>query len=160
VNAGIRTAATSIALVTTTFTYPAEAFAAPPRLRIGGAVSCLPRGGIGFDLTLENPGSRAARIDPDIHLLIEPVRVGGRQPGVALFVFPAPGSAYIPAGESRTFRLTAGEPLDGEPPIDFSGNRILIEVEVWLRHRAHPLVRTLSFGACGRSPSAAVPTSE
>lgn len=122
--------------------------AAPPRVRVSAVVRCLPLGGIGIDLTLRNDGSRAARIDPDIHLLIEPVRVGGRQPGVILFIFPAPDFARIPPGEGRTFLLTAGEPLAGEPPVDFTGSRILMELEVWLRHRDHPLVRTLSFPAC------------
>jgi hypothetical protein len=122
--------------------------AAPPRVSVSAVVECLPLGGIGIDLTLENDGSRVARIDPDIHLLIEPVRQGGRQPGVVLFVFPAPDFARIPPGESRTFLLTAGEPFEGEPAIDFSGSRILIELEVWLRHRDRPLVRTLSFPAC------------
>ena len=122
--------------------------AAPPRVRISADVDCRPEGGIGIDLTLENEGTRVARIDPDIHLLIEPVRVGGRQPGVILFIFPAPDFARIPPGESRTFLLTAGDPFEGEPPADFSGSRILMELEVWLRHRDHPLVRTLSFPAC------------
>ena len=126
-----------------------EAFAAaPPRVKISADVDCLPAGGIGIDLTLDNAGTRVARIDPDIHLLIEPVRLGGRQPGVVLFVFPAPDFARIPPDESRTFLLTAGEPFEGGPAIDFSGTRILIELEVWLRHRNHPLVRTLSFAAC------------
>lgn len=122
---------------------------APPRVRISAEVQCLPEGGIGIDLTLENEGTRVARIDPDIHLLIEPVRVGGPQPGVILFIFPAPNFARIPPGESRTFLLMAGEPFEGEPPADFSGSRILMELEVWLRHRDRPLTRTLSFPACG-----------
>ncbi len=129
---------------------PTTAFAAsPPQIRISAAVSCLSEAGIGIDLTLANRGSSVARIDPDVHLLIETVRTGGRQPGIVLFVFPAPDFARIPPGESRTFLLTAGEPFEGEPPIDFSGNRIIIEVEVWLRHRQHPAVRTLSVPACG-----------
>jgi hypothetical protein len=110
-------------------------------------VSCLRDGCVAIDLTLENPGPLPARIDPDFHLLIEPVRAGGRQLGVVLFVFPAPDFARIAADEVRTFLLSAGEPLDGEPAIDFSGKRILLEVEVWLRHRAHPVVRTLSSWA-------------
>jgi hypothetical protein len=122
--------------------------AQPPVVRIGADVTCLTDGGIAIDLTVENHGSRAAHIDPDLHLLVETVRMG-RQPGVVLFVFPAPGFDRIPPGESRTFLLTAGEPFEGEPAIDFSGSRILIEVEVWLRHRIHPAIRTLSFSACG-----------
>jgi hypothetical protein len=122
--------------------------AGPPVVRIGADVTCLTDGGIAIDLTVENRGSRVAHIDPDLHLLVEAVR-RGRQPGVVLFVFPAPGFDVIPPGESRTFLLTAGEPFEGEPAIDFSGSRVLIEVEVWLRHRAHPATRTLSFSACG-----------
>jgi hypothetical protein len=130
---------------------PDVAFAAsPPKLRVRAVVSCLAEGGIGIDLTLTNRGSHVARIDPDLHLLIEAVRAGGRQPGVVLFVFPAPGFDRIPPGQSRTFLLTAGEPFEGEPAIDFSGRRILIEVEVWLRGRQHPVTRTLSFPGCGR----------
>ena len=121
----------------------------PPRLRIEAAVSCLPQGGLSIDLTFENRGGRTARIDPDFHLLIEPIRSGGRQPGVVLFVFPVPEFARIPPGESRTFVLTAGEPFEGEPAIDFSGKRILIELEVWVLHRQHPIVRTMSYPACG-----------
>lgn len=128
---------------------PTTALAAnPPQVRVSAAVSCLPIGGLGIELTVQNRGSRIVRIDPDVHLLIEIVRAGGRQPRVVLFVFPAPDFARIPPGESRTFLLTAGEPFEGEPAIDFSGNRILIEVEVWLRHRQHPVTKTFSQPAC------------
>lgn len=122
--------------------------ARPPQVSIHADVSCLAAGGLGIELRIENRGDRVARIDPDVHLLIETVRRGGRQPGVILFVFPAPGFQRIPPGESRTFLLTAGEPFDGQPAIDFSGRRILIEVEVWLSGRSHPVRRTLSFPAC------------
>jgi hypothetical protein len=137
--------------VSTALVSPSGAASAtrPPVVRIGGDLSCLAGGGIGIDLTVENRGSRVAHIDPDLHLLIETVRMGGRRPGVVLFVFPASGFDRIPQGESRTFLLTAGEPFEGEPAIDFSGSRILIDVEVWLRHRTHPATRTLSFPACG-----------
>jgi hypothetical protein len=138
----------SFVVAIATFAPTTALAASPPHLRVGAAVSCLPRGGLGIELTLENRGSRTAHIDPDIHLLIEPVRVGGRQPGIVLFVFPAPDFARIPPGESRTFLVTAGEPFDGEPAIDFSGARVLLELEVWLRHRKHPLTRTMSFPAC------------
>ena len=67
--------------------------------------------------------------------LIELVRVSGRQPE-----HPAEGEPHVP--------LTAGEPFEGEPAIDFSGSRILVELEVWLQDRDHPLVRTLSVSAC------------
>lgn len=120
----------------------------PPRVEVHAELSCLVTGGIRIDLTVENVGSRVARIDPDLHLLIEPVRAGGRQPGVVLFVFPAPGFDRIPPGESRTFLLTAGEPFEGEPAIDFSGRRIIAEVELWLRGREKPVTRTLTFAAC------------
>jgi hypothetical protein len=123
--------------------------ARPPVVRISAEVTCLTDGGIGIDLSVENRGTRVAYIDPDLHVLIEAVRMGGRQDGVVLFVFPAPGFDRIPSGETRTFLLTAGEPFEGEPAIDFSGSRILIEVEIWLRHRIHPATRTLSFPACG-----------
>ena len=143
---GLALVSSVVALVTFAST-PAIA-AAPPQVRISAVVSCLPQGGLGIDLTLENRGSRVAHIDPDLHVLIETVRAGGRQPGVVLFVFPVPDFARIPEGESRTFLLTAGEPFEGEPAIDFSGRRILIEVEVWIRHRLHPVMRTLSVPAC------------
>ena len=117
-------------------------------MRVSAAVSCLPVGGLGIELTVENRGSRVVHIDPDLHLLIEIVRAGGRQPGVVLFVLPAPDFARIPPGESRTFLLTAGEPFEGDPAIDFSGNRILVEVEVWLRDREQPAARTFSRPAC------------
>ena len=134
-----------------TFPPTAALAASPPQVRVSAAVSCLPFGGLGIELTVENRGSRVVRIDPDLHLLIEIIRAGGRQPGVVLFVFPAPDFARIPPGESRTFLLTAGEPFEGEPAIDFSGNRILIEVEVWLRHRQQPVTRTFSSPACPSS---------
>jgi len=135
-------------LVATSFTLlPTVAEAAPPRVAVSADVTCLEGGGLGIDLRVENTGSRTARIDPDLHLLIEPIRTG-RQPGVVLFVFPAPGFDKIPPGESRTFLLTAGEPFDGEPAIDFSGSRILIEVQVFLWSRAHPVSRTLTFPGC------------
>jgi hypothetical protein len=114
---------------------------------VSAGVGCLSGGGISIALTVENTGSRVARIDPDLHMLIETIRMG-RQPGVVLFVFPAPGFDRIPPGESRTFLLTAGEPFDGLPATDFSGHRIIVETEVWLHARAHPVTRTLSFPAC------------
>jgi hypothetical protein len=121
--------------------------AAPPRVAISAEVRCFDVGGIAIDLTFENNGGRVARIDPDFHVLIETIRKG-RQPGAVLFVFPAPGFDRIPPGESRTFLLTAGEPFDGEPATDFSGNRIILEVEVWLGGRDHPVRRTLTYPAC------------
>jgi hypothetical protein len=124
----------------------APASAAPPRVAVDAEVRCLEAGGIAIDLTFENTGHRTARIDPDFHVLIETVRKG-RQPGAVLFVFPAPGFDRIPPGESRTFLLRAGEPFEGQP-IDFSGSRIVIEVEVWLRGREHPVMKTLTYPAC------------
>jgi hypothetical protein len=138
-------AATVAAAAFTTMASPAAA--APPRVAVSAEVRCLDPGGIAIDLTFENTGRRVARIDPDFHVLIETIRKG-RQPGVVLFVFPAPGFDRIPPGESRTFLLTAGEPFEGEPGIDFSGRRMIVDVEVWLRHREHPVVRTLTFPAC------------
>ena len=131
-----------------TFAPTTASAASPPQVRVSAAVSCLPLGGLGIELTVQNRGSRVVHIDPDLHVLIEIVRAGGRQPGVVLFVFPAPDFARIPPGESRTFLLTAGEPFEGEPAIDFSGSRILIEVGVWLRDRQHPVTRTFSRPAC------------
>ena len=136
------------ALVTSTLTLlPGIAHAGPPRVAVSAEVACLIDGGISIDLTVQNTGSRLARIDPDFHLLVETIR-RGRQPGVVLFVFPAPEFARIPPGESRTFLLTAGEPFEGFPATDFSGSRIIVEIEVWLRGREHPVTRTLTFSAC------------
>jgi hypothetical protein len=126
---------------------PAPASAAPPRVAVSAQVRCLDAGGIAIDLTFENTTRRVARIDPDFHVLIETIRKG-RQPGAVLFVFPAPGFARIPPGESRSFLLTAGEPFEGETATDFSGSKIIIEVEVWLRGRNHPVSKTLTYPAC------------
>ena len=135
-------------LATAAFTAIASpASAAPPRVAVSADVRCLEEGGIAIDLTFENTGRRVARIDPDFHVLIETIRKG-RQPGAVLFVFPAPGFDRIPPGESRTFLLTAGEPFDGALATDFSGSRIIIEVEVWLRGRDHPVKKTLTYPAC------------
>jgi hypothetical protein len=123
------------------------ASAAPPRVAVSAEVRCLEAGGIAIDLTFENTGRRTARIDPDFHVLIETIR-RGPQPGAVLFVFPALGFDRIPPGESRAFLLTAGEPFEGEPATDFSGSRIIIEVEVWLRGREHPVSKTLTYPAC------------
>jgi len=139
-------AATVAAAAFATVASPASA-AAPPRVAVTAEVRCLDAGGISIDLTFENTGRSVARIDPDFHVLIETIR-NGRQPGAVLFVFPAPGFDRIPPGESRTFLLTAGEPFEGEPATDFSGSRIVIEVEVWLRGREHPVSRTLTYPAC------------
>jgi hypothetical protein len=136
------------ALAVAAFTAIASpALAAPPRVAVSAEVRCLEEGGIAIDLTFENTGRRTARIDPDFHVLIETVRKG-RQPGAVLFVFPAPGFDRIPQGESRTFLLTAGEPFEGEPATDFSGSRIVIDVQVWLRDREHPVSKTLTYPAC------------
>jgi hypothetical protein len=60
----------------------------------------------------------------------------------------ASGSTGSPAGDSRTFLLTAGEPFEGESATDFSGSRIIVEVEIWLRGREHPVSKTLTFQTC------------
>jgi hypothetical protein len=136
------------ALATAAFTAVASpTSAAPPRVAVSAEVRCREAGGIAIELTFENTGRRPVRIDPDFHVLIETIRQG-RQPGAVLFVFPAPGFERIPPGESRTFLLTAGEPFEGEPATDFSGSRIIIEVEVWLRGRDHPVRKTLTHPAC------------
>jgi hypothetical protein len=138
-------AATVVATAFTAIASPVGA--APPRVAVSAEVRCLDGGGIAIDLTFENTGRRVARIDPDFHVLIETIRQG-RQPGTVLFVFPAPGFDRIPPGESRTFLLTAGEPFEGEPATDFSGSRVIIEVEVWLRGREHPVSKTLTYEGC------------
>lgn len=125
----------------------ASATAATPRVRTDATLSCDPGGGARVTFTILNPGRVAVVLDPDFHLLLELIR-RGRQPGVVLFVFPAPDFAKIPAGERRTFLLDMGTPDEGFPGIDLSGARLLLESEVWLRARSNPIVRTFTFPGC------------
>ena len=123
---------------------PASASA---RLRTSADLRCAEGGGAILDLSMENPGPTAVRIDPDFHVMLEIVR-RGRQPGVVLFVFPAPTHATIPPGQTRTFTLELGTPDESFPDLDLSGARLLLETETWLAGRRAPVVRTFSFPGC------------
>lgn len=123
------------------------AAATTPRVRTHASLTCAPSGGARVTFTISNPGRETAVLDPDFHLLLEIIR-RGRQPGVVLFVFPAPGFDEIPPGETRTFLLDMGTPDEGFPGIDLSGARLLLESEVWLEGRSNPVVRTFTFSGC------------
>lgn len=124
---------------------PAEA--AVPRVRTYASLACVPGGGARVAFTISNPGRETVRLDPDFHLRLEVIR-RGRQPGVILFVFPAPGFDEIPRGQSRTFLLDMGTPDEGSPGVDLSGARLLLGSEVWLEGRPNPVVRMVTFPGC------------
>ena len=126
---------------------PAMPASASVRLRTSADLRCVDGGGGILELSMENPGRDAVRIDPDFHVMLEIVR-RGRQPGVVLFVFPAPTHATIPPGETRTFTLELGTPDESFPGLDLSGARLLLETETWLAGRTAPVVRTFSFPGC------------
>lgn len=126
---------------------PAMPASASVRLRISADLRCVEGGGAVLDLSMENPSRETVRIDPDFHVMLEIVR-RGRQPGVVLFVFPAPTHATIPPGEARTFALELGIPDESFPGLDLSGARLILETETWLAGRTAPVVRTYSFPGC------------
>ena len=141
----VLTTAIALQLLGVAAAAPADA---PPRVRLESQLVCLDAGGAEIRFTVSNAGGRTVRIDPDFHLQLEPVRKGGRDAGVILFVFPAPDFAVIQPEASSTFVLLAGEPFDGEPGVDLSGYRALLEAEVWLAGRSQPVRRTFTFPPC------------
>ena len=126
---------------------PAMPASASAGVRTSADLRCVAGGGAILDLSMRNPGRTAVRIDPDFHVMLEIVR-RGRQPGIVLFVFPAPTHATIPPGETRTFILELGIPDESFPGLDLSGARLLLETETWIAGRTAPLVRTFSFPGC------------
>ena len=121
-----------------------------PRARIAilPLLVCADGGGAHLTLTVANEGTRRLVIDPDLHLRFEIVGSGGRRPGVIIFLFPAPGWDRIPPGEQRTFLIDLGTPFEGEPGLDLSGGRLLLEVQIWLRGMERPWERTTTFPPC------------
>jgi hypothetical protein len=133
--------------VTAAVLISATAASASTRVTTSADLRCVKGGGAILDLSMENPGRNEIRIDPDFHVMLEIVR-RGRQPGVVLFVFPAPTHATIPPGETRTFILELGTPDESSPGLDLSGARLLVDTEIWLAGRTAPIVRTFSFPGC------------
>ena len=127
---------------------PAESQAAPVQLTAD--LTCLPSGGIAITLSVTNLGHETLTAT-DLHVFVAAVRQGGPEGVGALFVTPAPDFGVIPPQEERTIRLTLGEPVPGEPPATarFSGQRLLVEVEMFFAGREQPVRRHFSFPACG-----------
>ncbi len=136
-------------------------------VRLSATLTCLPNGNAEVTFTVENLGRETLVIEPDFHLTLSAVRQGGPEPVAILFVFPAPGFKEIPPGESRTFIV----PIDVQEPGDGGGDggggeltvrqlrpqgstslnarRLLLEAEVFLLGRGHPVRRVFSFPGCG-----------
>jgi len=127
---------------------PAAAADSRERLAVKTILECADGGGARLTLVVANEGVHPVVIDPDLHLLLEIAGSQGRRPGVIVFLFPAPGWNRIPPGETRTFLIDLGTPFEGEPGLDLSGGRLLLEIQIWLRGVAHPWERMRTFPAC------------
>jgi hypothetical protein len=143
-----RATALGVVLVAASLASAQPAAGRPAAVRLRATLACIEGGGAWIGFTVRNVGPRTVRIDPDFHLQLEPVRPGPVDTGSVLFVFPAPGWERIPSGEERTWVLSIGEPFEGLPGVDYSGARLLLSAEVYLRGRPHPAVRTFAFEAC------------
>lgn len=121
-----------------------------PRLSIDPLLACATGGGADLTLTIANDGHHRVIIDPDIHLQLDAVGPGGRRSGVVAFVFPAPGWDEIPPGQERTFLIDLGTAFEGDPGLDLSGARLLLDVQVWLRGMERPVEGITTFPACNQ----------
>jgi hypothetical protein len=128
----------------------AVAHAAPSRISLDATLSCERTGGALVTFTISNRGKSDQRLSSDMHLVLDAVRPGGRKPVRAVFVFPAFGRDLVPAGGQQTFVLPFGTavPEAGEPGIDLSARRLILDAEVFVAGRDHAIRGTFTFRGC------------
>jgi len=117
-------------------------------VRLFADLSCDPGGGANVTFTVRNTGKRTLTIENDFHLFLDRVGPGGREPASAVFVFPAPGFQVIAPGAEKTFLVPMGTGEAGEPGIDLTARRLILEAEVFFEGRQRPVVRHFTFPGC------------
>jgi hypothetical protein len=111
-------------------------------------LECASGGGANVTFTVRNIGNRTLTIEGDFHLFLDKLGPGGREPAVAAFVFPTPEFEVIAPGAAKTFLVPMGTGEEGEPGIDLSARRLLLEAEVFFEGRDKPVRRHFSFEGC------------
>jgi hypothetical protein len=112
-------------------------------------LTCFRAGGASVTFSIANIGRKPVVIDQDFHLELTVVRARGPEPAGLAFVFPIPELAVLGPGARSTFQVPIGDAIEpGELGADLSGNRVLLEAEVFLEGRRKPVARLFSFRAC------------
>jgi hypothetical protein len=127
---------------------PADARTQAAPVRLLADLACARSGGADVTFTVRNLGHRTLTIENDFHLFLDKVGPGGRESVSAVFVFPAPGFEVIPPGKKKTFVVPIGTAEEGEPGVDLSARRLLLEAEVFFEGRERPVRRLFSFEGC------------
>lgn len=134
--------------VTTSLIAPSVAAAQPAPVRVKAELDCVTGGGADVRLSVRNLSRRTLAIEPDFHLTLYAVRAPGRQPVTVAFVFPVPDFAKLPPHGSSTFPVPMGTGEGGEPGLDLTARRLILESEVWFKGRNQPVRRFFSFPGC------------
>lgn len=117
-------------------------------VKLFAALACDPGGGASVTFTVRNVGKRTLAIENDFHLALVRVRPGGRELVSQVFVFPAREFQVIAPGGQKTFLVPMGTGEGGEPGIDLSARRLILEAEVFFEGRREPARRHFSFPGC------------
>src|SRR5215207_2627054 len=123
----------------------------PTRVKLLADLECAPGGGANVTFTVRNIGNRTLTIEDDFHLFLDKLGPGGREPAVAVFVFPAREFEVIAPGAAKTFLVPMGTGEEGEPGVELSARRLLLEAEVFFEGRDKPVRRHFSFEGCPQS---------
>jgi hypothetical protein len=118
------------------------------RVRLSADMDCLPRGGAGVTFTIGNAGRTTVALDGDFHLELTKVTAYGPEGVGIVFVFPIPELSVIAPGKASTFLVDIGAPFEGEPGVDLTARRLVLEAEVFIEGRKHPVRRFLGFPGC------------
>ena len=129
-------------------TSPAEARAQAAPVRLLADLTCASGGGANVTFTVRNLGHRTLTIENDFHLFLDKIGPGGRESAIVAFVFPAPEFEVIAPGTAKTFLVPMGTAEEGEPGVDLSARRLLLEAEVFFEGRDKPVRRLFSFEGC------------
>jgi len=130
---------------------PAEARIQTAPVKLLADLACAPGGGANVTFTVRNVGIRRLTIKDDFHLFLDKVGTGGREFVIAAFVFPAPEFQVIAPGAKKTFLVPMGTGEEGEPGVDLSARRLLLEAEVFFEGLRKPARGLFSFEGCPAS---------
>jgi hypothetical protein len=120
----------------------------PAPVKLFTNLRCAPGGGANVTFTVRNVGQRTLTIKDDFHLFLDKVGPAGREPAIAAFVFPAPEFKVIRPGAQKTFLVPMGTSEEGEPGVDLTARRLLLEAEVFFEGWGKPVRRHFSFEGC------------
>ena len=120
----------------------------PTPVKLSADLECAPGGGANVTFTVRNIGKRTLTLEDDFHLFLDKVGPGGREPVIAAFVFPAREFKVIAPKAAKTFLVPMGTGEEGEPGVDLSARRLLLEAEVFFEGRDKPVRRHFSFEGC------------